>query len=335
MNLTLTENSDYIKWAIETTKSILFYLSISLLPLGIVFNTIEIVIFQMGKFQKTTMGFFFSINSSLNIITILYLLTFVPSATFSIYLHLQSDTSCKVYYFLLRSLYQASSWLNVVITADRLLFILFPNRFKFQKNKKILTIILLGVFGIILILNIPNLMLYRNVILTKQPNSQTLMTIYCTAQPKILIARDILLISMRTFIPFILMLFMNLLLVYKVKKTRDRLKRSHNMRNEFRFVFTVIATTFIFLVIFVPNVIYIVLSDLFQNSQHFQLKQTYSAFLVLFETVSSLGYFANYSLNIFAQFTFNKAFSNQFFFLVRVLIQKKQIAIEQKNFRKK
>lgn len=321
-NFDLVENTQYIKWAIQTTKTILFYLSVSLFPLGIVTNTIEIAIFQMGKFHKTTMGFFFTINATLNIITIVYLLIFIPAAVFNNYLHLSSDFSCKVYYFFLRLLYQASSWLQVIITADRLLFILFPNRFKFQKNKKILSIILLGVFFCISLLNIPNLMLYRNVILSHQPNNQTIITIYCTAQPQVLIARDILLISFRIFIPFILMLLMNLTLIFKVKKCRKKIKINRNIRNEFRFVFTVIATTFIFLSIFIPNIVYIILSDKFQNNQNIKQKQTYNAFLVLLETLSSLGYFFNYSLNILAQLIFNQVFNQQFCRILGILWEK-------------
>lgn len=315
----VTENSDYIKWASKTNKMILFYVSTFLFPVGILLNSIEIVIFQMKKFQKTTMGFFFTINSLLNITIILYLLIFIPVATQNIYLHLKSNFTCKIYYFLLRVLYQASSWLNVLITADRFLFILFSNRFKFQKNKKVLSFIILVIFLSICLFNTPNLMLYRKVIFSKQQNNQTIVTIYCTAEPKILIVRDTFMILLRTIIPFILMFLINLILVYKVKKSQNKFKINRKMRYEFRFVFTVIATTFIFLAIFIPNVIFAIMSNLFQNNRNLEQKQTQGAFLVFFETLSSLGYFANHCLNIFAQLVFNRTFFQQFCLLFRHL----------------
>lgn len=312
-NVTIGEDYKYILWAIQTTQSILFYLYTIVFPIGIALNSFEIFIFQSIKQQKSTMGYFFTINSVLNIITISYLLVFIPPSTVGIYLHLASDLSCKFYFFFLRVLYQSSSWLNVLITADRLLFIFFSKRFKFQQNKFLLSLVIFIFLLVICCTNIPNFMLNLFVVKSIQAN-QTVTTIYCTAKSEILIIRDVFSILLRTIIPFILMLGMNLILIIKVNESKKKLKKQLNQ--ELKFSFTVIFTTIIFLIVLIPNVVYIVLSNIFQYDTTIKQRQTYNAFLVLFETCSSLGFFLNLSFNIFVQLAFNRVFSKETYRLV-------------------
>ena len=54
------------------------------------------------------------------------------------------------------------------------------------------------------------------------------------------------------------------------------------MKHQFRFVFTVIATTFIFLAIFISNVIFAILSNILQNNINLKQKQT-EQFCLLFK----------------------------------------------------
>ncbi|CAF0910358.1 unnamed protein product [Brachionus calyciflorus] len=305
----ILEDYKYIEWAIRTTQSILFFVSVIIFPIGIIFNTLEIIIFRKPKFQKTTMGFYFTINSSLNLFIIFYLLIFIPPSIKGHYLHLKSDLTCKFYYFFLRVLYQSSSWLNVFITADRLVFVLYPNRFKFQKDKLKLSIFLFVFLLLISTVSLPNLFMKRTVIESIYLN-KSLLSIYCTANPSVLLIRDIELITMRTCLPFILMFLLNLMLIYKVFKSKLKFNRiSRNLNLEFKFAFTVITTTFIFLIIFSPNVVYIVLSNIYNNNRLFVKQiQTKNAFLVLFETCSSLSYFSMYSFNFLIQMAFNTIF---------------------------
>ncbi|CAF1072082.1 unnamed protein product [Brachionus calyciflorus] len=151
------------------------------------------------------MGFYFSLNSLVNIIVTLHLFVYTFPALFQIYLSYSSDFICKIYNFLLRVLYQTSSWLNVVITADRFIFILFPNKFELKKNKKLTYLILFGIFALICLTNIPNFTLY---LVTLNPNSTAPVYTnrYCTSTSDILLIRSIQTITMRTALPFILML---------------------------------------------------------------------------------------------------------------------------------
>lgn len=318
-NITLKEDYKYILWSIETTKCILYYIYTVLFPIGIGLNLFEIFLFQSIKLQKTTMAYFFSINSALNILIISYLLVFIPPSTRGVYLHLISDMSCRLYYFFLRVLYQSSSWLYVLITADRLLFILFPKRFKFQQNKFILSVIIFVCLAIICCTNIPNFMMYLVVVKTNNSN-QTFETIYCTAKPDILTVRDVFMISMRDGLPFFLMLFMNAALIFKVKESKKNLKLVRNLNQHLKFAFTVIATTFIFMFIMLPNIAYIIISNIFLNGRSLKQPQTNYAFLVLFETISSIGFFSNYSFSFLIQLSFNTIFRKQFYrFIYKIL----------------
>ncbi|RNA31088.1 G-coupled receptor -like protein [Brachionus plicatilis] len=303
-----SENFGYIKWAGETSRAIVFYQCYVLFLLGILLNIIQILIFQRKTFKKTTMSFYYTINSAIHICIFVHLLTFGIPITQNRSIILKSDWNCRMYLFVLRTLYQSSSWLNVAISTDRLLFVIFFHKYKFQKNKKILSLILLVILVIIFLLNSPNFWFYiaeikSNSSLTNQTSSK-----YCTSSQTALLFRDIFAIAIRTVVPFILMLVINLVLIIKVKQSRQKFGQKKRNSQEFNFVFTVIITTFIFLLTYMPNVVWIALSNYFQNNSAIKQRQTWNAFLFLFEVASSSTYFAYYSLNIFFQLAFNSVF---------------------------
>ncbi|CAF0795483.1 unnamed protein product [Brachionus calyciflorus] len=313
--MNITDDYGYIAWASKTGATVVYYLNILVFGPGILLNIIQILLFQMKKFNRTTMGFYFTINSVINILIIGYLMIYDIPMSQNIVIQLNSDWNCRIYLFLLRIFYQCSSWLNVAVTADRFLFVLFFNKFKFQNNRKILLMILFGILIVIVMVNTPNLLFY---IVEVKSNSTQTSSRYCTAHPTVLLIRDIFAISIRTIIPFILMFFMNIVLIMKVRESKMKFKQSRNMNQEIRFSLTVIATTMIFLITYTPNVIWIALTNNFLNDQSIKQRQTYNAFLFLFEITSSIGYFVNYGMNIFVHFAFNSVFRKE---VLRLLAQ--------------
>lgn len=312
MNTTsLTENFGYIKWAVATSRDIVFYECFALFIPGIFLNIIQIVIFQKRIFKKTTMSFFYTINSIIHIFILIHLLTFGIPIIQNNSLILKSNWGCRIYLFILRTLYQASSWLNVIVSADRLLFVVFSHKYKFQKSIKFWSIILIAILVMIFLVNSPNFWFYiveikSNSSLTNQTSSK-----YCTSNPTAVLFRDIFAIGIRTVIPFILMFVINCILIKKVKESRTKLNQVKKNKQELVFVLTVIVTTFIFLLNYLPNVVWIGLSNYFQNNPSIKNRQTWNAFLFLFEVASSATYFVYYSLNIFIQFAFNSVFRKE------------------------
>ena len=155
--MNITEDNAYIAWASKTGATVVYYLNYVVFGPGIFLNIIEIILFRMKKLNRTTMGFYFTINSVVNILIIGYLMIYGIPMSQNVVIQLHSDWSCRVYLFFLRTFYQSSSWLNVIISADRLIFVLFSHKFKFQNNRKIISMILFGILIGILLVNTPNL----------------------------------------------------------------------------------------------------------------------------------------------------------------------------------
>ena len=309
-SLTLPEDTAYIAWARQLSFSTIFYVCTIIFPIGVILNIIEIIIFQREKFSKSTMGFFLSIYSSLHIIILIYVTAFNFPSLYRINLTTWSDLTCKAYVFFLRSLYQAYSWLNVIIVGDRLLFIFYPNKFKFQKNKLKISFMLLGFLLFVFACNSPNLLYFVSVRINNSTNVTTFSRT-CTAVPIVLTVRGLMTIIFRTVLPFILMFFMNILLIYKVIKSKEKMRLKKKLIHDLKFSFTVIFTTILFLITLIPNSVYVFMAFVFQADTSITRRQTYSAFLFLFEIMTSLVYFLFYSFNIFIQFAFNSIFKNE------------------------
>lgn len=305
-NFNESEDFVYIEWASTTAKNLLFYVCFTLFVPGIVLNLVEALIFLRKKFSKTSMGYYYSLNSSLNLIIVIYLFVFCLPMSMGNNLFLYSSWGCRFFYYFLRVLYQSSSWLNVAIVVDRVAFVLFTNRFKFLKNKRFLSLILLAFLTIILLTNITNFWYYL-VIIKSNSTNQTRTTKYCSASKTVVYLKDIHSILFRSAIPFTLMLIMNIILIAKVNESKKKLKMTY----EIKFVFTVIATTFTFLFTYIPNVIWTIFQNRFQNDPTVTRRQTYEAFIFLFEMTSSTSYFVNYSLNIFVHMAFNSVFRKE------------------------
>ena len=62
-NVTVDANEAYIAWAKETTSTFLYYATLTITPIGLLFNAIQIIVFSRKKFNNTTMGFFYIVSS--------------------------------------------------------------------------------------------------------------------------------------------------------------------------------------------------------------------------------------------------------------------------------
>ncbi|CAF1023040.1 unnamed protein product [Brachionus calyciflorus] len=243
----------------------------------------------------------------------IFLASFNLPLHFQLFPMYQSSLTCVVYSFILRVLYQANSWLNVAITTDRLLFILYPNRYKIQKNKKFISLILIGLSFLILILNTPNFFYYLSIIETKPSSTtnQSLIIEKCTADPDIILIRSLITILFRIVLPFLLMLFMNVILVYKVFKSKNKFRNDKILINDIKFSLTVVASTIVFLVCLLPSGIYVFMHFVSQYDNVIRNEQTTRAFFLLFEVTSSYLYLLSYSFSFFIHLCINSLFRKE------------------------
>ena len=57
-----SEEERYITWTKEFTSSFLFFTSLILTPIGLIFNTLQIVVFARKKFNNCNTGFYFMVS---------------------------------------------------------------------------------------------------------------------------------------------------------------------------------------------------------------------------------------------------------------------------------
>ena len=192
-----------------------FYGSLTLLPFGFISNLFSIVIFRRKRFKKGTMGFYFTIVSIINTIgiAIVFLVYYTKSLHKDILLY--SDSACKLFFYSLVLFVQMSSWLNVFVTADRMINITYPNRFKILKNKPKLLKLILALFLTLVVLNTPNFFFKVDVRYNYDPiTNQTSIIKHCTSSSKITRTRDVVVLTFRYILPVFLISTMNTYLIY-------------------------------------------------------------------------------------------------------------------------
>lgn len=156
-------SSNYAAYLTKLSSDINTYLTYILPAIGIPCNLISVFIFWRlirNKSNMVFLGIFQSIFDA--ILLLLVLLVFRSKYLFGINLVNQGDVLCKVVTFLRRYIYIASSWMLVLITFDRVIFVLYryEGRFKFMKNKLILTALIFAILFILALFNVPNFLFY-------------------------------------------------------------------------------------------------------------------------------------------------------------------------------
>lgn len=115
---------------------------------------------------------------------------------------------CPLSTFMRRACLHFSSWMAVLITFDRYLFVFHPSRLKRLRNRKLgLVGIIAAMLSLITLADIPNFYFYRSV-----------STGVCTAVFGIVLSSDVISIVIRTYVPITLIVFFDLKMIFKIWK---------------------------------------------------------------------------------------------------------------------
>ena len=132
-----------------------------LLGMGAIGNVFSFIIFSRNKFRKTSFSLYFRVLAICDTFTLLYTIYDMRKEMFGIDLQNGSFYWCKTAYYWLYSIAPVSGWLLVVISMERMLSIIRPNKFLFMKNKKTQALICCLNFAFNLIFYIP-LIVYKD-----------------------------------------------------------------------------------------------------------------------------------------------------------------------------
>lgn len=307
----------------KLNSDISYYFNIISSAIGVTFNLISIFIFARLMKNKTNMGFLYIWQCSVDLCVLLFfLLLFRSNTTLGINLVYQNDAACKFLTYLRRFILHASSWMVVLITVDRFIFVLYGHggRFKFMKSKLNLTIIILAIFTVITIVDTPNFLFY-------------LKSGVCTSDFVPAISSDIISICIRTYIPFAIMVVCNLLMIRKIfdsKRAVGNQQRSV-MKKETHFTLAVMAYDVYFFLLNFPLSIYYIMADV--NTYSGALSSgdaVFKASYGLASTLTSDLSFCVQTISLLTYIVFNKLFRQECIYLIgRVFNIKRMYQVQQ------
>jgi hypothetical protein len=182
------------------------------------------------RIRKEMMGFYNITLSLVNILTLsIGLLFYFPPTFHAQDLLLASNISCATLNYSLRVCVQMSAWLHVFLSIDRYLCVAFNQKLAFILNdRKKLTFIFLGLFGIICVINVPNL-LFRLSTTSLVPYVQ------CNSTPLTIQIRNTIISVFRIILPIVLQVIFSTLLIYNLFKVRRSVMINQTMKKEYRF----------------------------------------------------------------------------------------------------
>lgn len=305
-NNTLAENINRI------ADSVTYYNIIINLAVGVPLNLLNTLVFarlMLNKTNKTNMGFLGLSQSIIDIIKLLYY-----SLEFQSTIIKSSDAICKLLNFMRRIISCASSWMQVITTFDRFVYVIlgYRGRFRFMNRKAFLALIIFAVLFLLALVNIINLFYY----ISRDK---------CTADHLILIASDIVLISTRLYIPIFLMIVFNMFMIRIVlKKSRNVSRQSSNVRKEHHFTISVMANDAFYLLLALPLSVYFILYDINLYSGALNGNALFAAKYMLFSNISKAAALSNQSFSFFINLAFNKLYRREVLNLIGKVIKFKR-----------
>jgi hypothetical protein len=296
------------------SASMLYYDNIIYLSVGVPLNMVNALVFTrliLNKSNKTNMGFLGLCQSIIDIIVLLYFsLVFRSTAFFGVNFSNTNDSLCKLTNYIRRFLTTTSSWMEVITTFDRFIFVIFGHggRFKFMEKKRYLAIIIASVMLFLSIVHINNLFYF----ISKGS---------CTADSSILMASDMILICLRTYIPSLFMIIFNTFMIrIVIKKSRAALNESSKNRKQYLFTVSVIANDAFFLILDFPFTIYFIFYDINLYSGAINGDALFAAYYNFYGTISKDLAFYVQTLTFFVYLAFNKLYRNELLTLIGKVI---------------
>jgi hypothetical protein len=325
-------------------NSINFYFSCTVATTGVILNLFTGFMYLHSKSLRKSSRTMSLLYVSLSIYDILALfnsflfIQLLPSI--NINLSIINADMCRWTAIWRRTFIQTPSWHLTLITFDRFRSICCPNRFEFMENPKKLFVIIVMQCVIICAINSEHVLFFiseprvqihnvTNVSIALETHvnrthhnitnnlvrtvTSIIGTRSCTATAMLLFVTDILSVSMRSYIPFTLMLALNIALTRRFLKSRKRFQtKSGGLKKEYYFTATVISMNLTFFVLYMPWSLYSIVNRVYQSTP-WLLTPYASALLSFLQSITfSIAYLNNLS-SFFNNFLFNNIFRKELF----------------------
>jgi hypothetical protein len=306
----------------EIARLVNLYSSGVIVPIGLALNLATVAIFSRKNMRsKTNMSLLYIVLAIFDIFALfnsLIFVQFLPAIGFNI--GNLSDLACKLRFVWIRIIIQLPSWQLILITCERFRLVCFPNKHNFLDKKKYLFVSIATIIITIALINSVHFT-FTLVKTTRTINESTNGTIFlrqmltysCTASSTIIFIVELIVVFNRSYIPFIVMLILNIIMTKKFLESRRKLKSKSNSstaKRENYFTFTVITMNITFFVLYTPWSLWYVVNRTYQINQTW-INPVVTASLNLSQNIClSIAYINNLS-SFFNNLIFNKLFKNE------------------------
>ena len=309
-------NSSSVIFKIETnttidiiqppSDSIIFYAIVTVMPIGVAFNLISIIIFQRPSFNKNKMGFLYTVLAVLNTASILnYVLVTKGTLVFGYPVFFGV---CGMENFIRRSFFNMCSWSEALISLDRFLSIHYPGQGKFCHTKKFHVILFIVLSFIIIGGNSTNLI--SNTFVSSQTNTTT----RCVMSDAMNFTSTVIALFLRIYLPLGAMLFFNGLiirdLVRSKSKVTNRTRSSKRYLREKRFAGLTVVHGFCFWIFYLPISCYLT-ANLVNFFNRFVNGSNSALFSFIYDATQTIAV-AYHGMIFFENIIFNKIFRREF-----------------------
>ena len=319
----LTNDQIFLLYLNDCRAQLLYYTCTYVIPVGIALNILSSIVFMRKKFAKRTMGFYNIAISIFNILFALFSMLSFIGISYGNDLTLISDFSCIFLAFALRVFAQMSSWMNVFVTVDRIVFLKYPNKYPLLQNKKMLSVLIFIQFIILCIINAPNFFLKVHSISSTDPLTNTnITTKSCTSTETIVTVRDMIMAVFKVALPIVLMTLMNMYLIKKIIKEKSKV--SDALKKEYQFAFSIFFMNALYTLLLLPAFFILVYLNITQYGHGQQLSITLNKEVLIWQfaygvalAIVSYEFLFTFFVNIF----FNKMFKKELVvFLKQILL---------------
>lgn len=329
------DQTNYANLLNSLISSINLYFSTTVVPVGMFLNLITILTFSRAELRKigANMSVFYTALAIYDLLALTNSILFIQLLPYyNIKLSNFSDIVCKLTYIWRRTTIQSPSIVQTFLTFDRFRGVVCPNRFKYLfDNRAHLILAICLIFPCVCLVNLGHLGYYtvsQSTANVTSQNNVSIVPLICTASSSISIATDIIQVFMRSYIPFTLMLVMNIVMSRRFLHSRKQMLKNQNrsMKREYNFTLTVIGMNLTFFVLFTPWSIWYIMSYATKGLTTWQ-SPLVVAEMAFFQTVSfSIAYFNNMSsfgLNL----AFNALFRTELVRMLRIPLRTGRVSL--------
>ena len=279
-------------------KTIIIYSLPAITLIGLITNSMSLIIFSRKRFRGTIFSTYFRIHLSIETINLIFPINKMFELNLGMYFTLISTFCCKIRKFFANYNYAVAPSILVIISIDRFLSIAYPSKFLMRKKSLFQIFICFLVIGVNFCLYTPFWLFDLNEINQTNQENQTLITYKCISPGQWI---DFINILQEFFIPFTLTLLFTLLTIRTVFKSRAASSNNSSITKskDIKFALSSITINILFLLFCSPYFILVLINDyssLFKNrTDLFKMLEALSYFFFYFN--STIGLFANYFSN--------------------------------------